>query len=138
MPVSRRQELAVSHNRRGDPLCNYNEGKLRALLLSSAGGEGLDLKGTRVVQLLEPHWNEEKLKQVIGRGVRYKSHEGLPPEQRNVEIQRYFATRSPSSLFERIGWKEPGKSSDEYLAARAQEKERLLEQFRELMRGPGG
>jgi superfamily II DNA or RNA helicase len=30
---------------------DYNDNKLRALIVSSAGGEGLDLKGTRLVQL---------------------------------------------------------------------------------------
>jgi superfamily II DNA/RNA helicase len=31
---------------------DYNAGLARALLVSSAGGEGLDLKGTRLVQVL--------------------------------------------------------------------------------------
>jgi len=70
---------------------DYNRGKLRALLVSSAGGEGLDLKGTRQVQILEPHWNEEKLKQVAGRAIRQGSHSYLPPEERKVNIQRYEA-----------------------------------------------
>lgn len=71
---------------------DYNEGKIKTLLLSSAGGEGLDLKGTRQIQILEPHWNEEKINQVIGRGVRYRSHENLPPEERNVKIKQYLST----------------------------------------------
>ena len=56
------------------------------LLASGAGSEGLDLKGTRLMQLLEPHWNESRLDQVIGRGIRYRSHEGLPPEDRNGKV----------------------------------------------------
>jgi len=70
---------------------DYNEGKVRALLVSGAGGEGLDLKGTRQVQVLEPHWNEEKLKQVIGRARRYQSHAALPPEEQNVAVENYAA-----------------------------------------------
>jgi gamma-glutamylcyclotransferase (GGCT)/AIG2-like uncharacterized protein YtfP/superfamily II DNA or RNA helicase len=114
---------------------DYNEGKLRALLLSSAGGEGLDLKGTRLIQTLDPHWNIEKIRQVEGRGVRYGSHADLPEEERNVAIQRYLATRPASGVLERIGLKKPGGGVDEYLANMSEEKERLHEQFRKLLPG---
>lgn len=33
----------------------YNKGKIKQLLLSGAGSEGLDLKGTKLVQNMEPH-----------------------------------------------------------------------------------
>lgn len=111
----------------------YNANKLRALLISSAGGEGLDLKGTRLMQILDPHWNDEKIKQVEGRGVRYKSHDELPPEERNVLIQRYLATRPRTGLLEKARLKGPGGSVDQYLATRAAEKERLIQQFRDLL-----
>lgn len=127
---------AMKQHERDDLVRQYNEGKVRALLLSSAGGEGLDLKGTRLLQILEPHWNEEKLKQVIGRGARFKSHEALPEDQRNMEVQRFLATRSPSGVFERMHLKAPGGSVDEYLTNRSKEKEQLLEQFRGLMKHP--
>ncbi len=68
---------------------DYNKGKLKALLVSSAGGEGLDLKGTRQVQVLEPHWNIEKLKQVEGRAIRRGSHTHLPKSEQNVTLQRF-------------------------------------------------
>jgi len=28
------------------------------------------------IHILEPHWNKNKIEQVIGRGIRYKSHKG--------------------------------------------------------------
>lgn len=34
---------------------NFNAGKIRHLLVSGAGAEGLDLKGVRLMQILEPH-----------------------------------------------------------------------------------
>lgn len=111
----------------------YNANKLRALLISSAGGEGLDLKGTRLMQILDPHWNDEKIKQVEGRGIRYRSHDDLPPEERNVLVQRYLATRPRTGLMEKARIRKPGGSVDQYLAARAAEKERLIQQFRELL-----
>ncbi len=112
---------------------DYNENKIRALLLSSAGGEGLDLQGTRLIQELEPHWNDEKLRQVEGRGIRYKSHASLPQEERNVKVQRFLATRRPTGLLERAHLKKPGGSVDEYLAARSADKEKLIQQFRALL-----
>lgn len=75
----------------------YNQDKLKALLVSSAGGEGLDLKGTRQVQVMEPHWNEEKLKQVIGRAIRHGSHAHLPADERSVDVQK-FESHPQSSI----------------------------------------
>ena len=123
----------IQHSVRDDLVKQYNEGKLRALLLSSAGGEGLDLKGTRLMQLLEPAWNSERLKQVEGRGARFHSHDDLPPEMRKLLVERYYATRPPSGLLERWGWKKPGGSVDEYLAQLSQDKEKLIGQFRSLL-----
>lgn len=112
----------------------YNENKIRALLLSSAGGEGLDLKGTRLMQVLEPHWNDEKLRQVIGRGVRYGSHADLPPEERKVLVQRFLATRPRTGMLERMGLRSQGLGVDEYLTRLSRDKDRLNTQFRELLR----
>ena len=125
----------MKQHERDQMVRDYNEGKLKALLLSSAGGEGLDLKGTRLMQVLDPHWNEEKLRQVEGRGVRYGSHADLPEEERKVLIERYLATRPRSGAMEKMHLKKPGGSVDEYLTNLSGEKERLHEQFRQLMPG---
>jgi len=118
---------------RNEMVRRYNAGELKALLLSSAGGEGLDLKGTRLMQVLEPHWNDEKIKQVEGRGVRYQSHADLPEAERKVLIERYLSTRPRSGLLERLHLRAPGGGIDRYLADRSKEKEDLLEQFRALL-----
>ena len=68
---------------------------VRILLISAAGGEGLDLKWVRHVVVLEPHWHEVRIQQVIGRAIRYRSHDELrvgaltyvlPENQRNVTV----------------------------------------------------
>jgi superfamily II DNA/RNA helicase len=66
----------------------YQDNKVNILFISSAGSEGLDLKNTRDVIILEPHWNNEKLNQVIGRAVRYQSHIFLPKSQQKVDIYK--------------------------------------------------
>jgi hypothetical protein len=104
---------------------DYNADKFKVLVVSSSGGEGLDLKGTRQVHVLEPHWNEEKIQQVIGRAVRYKSHEALPPNEQNVEIYRYIST-FPKNIF---GMKSGKMTADEYLTNLSRQKKALNEQF---------
>lgn len=126
----------LSRGQRDQMVKDYNDNKLKALLLSSAGGEGLDLKGTRLIQLLEPHWNQEKLKQVVGRGIRYKSHADLPENERDVRVQRFLATRSPQGFFERLGIKKPGYGVDQYLDEMGVRKEQLNQQVREMLREP--
>lgn len=111
---------------------DYNANKLKALIVSSAGGEGLDLKGTRLVQLLEPHFNNEKIKQVIGRAARYKSHEALDPEKRKVLVQNYLSSLNPS-LLEKLRKKKP-VSTDEYLQNLSDEKEKLNNEFINLIK----
>lgn len=68
----------------------YNSGKVRVLLLSSAGGQGLDLKGTSEFYEIEPHWNLEKLRQAEARVVRYDSHATC--RSKKVRIIRLFTT----------------------------------------------
>jgi superfamily II DNA/RNA helicase len=111
---------------------DYNENKLRALLVSSAGGEGLDLKGTRLVQLLEPHFNNEKIKQVIGRAARYRSHEGLPKDKQSVLIQHYLSSLNPNYM-EQLRRKSP-VSSDEYMQNLSDQKEQLNNEFINLIK----
>jgi superfamily II DNA/RNA helicase len=115
---------------------DYNEGKLRALLVSSAGGEGLDLKGTRQIQLLEPHFNAEKLKQVIGRGIRYQSHAGLPEDQRNVSVEQYLSSMPARQGLAKMIMGPADMTADQYLHQMGREKEQLNEQLRSLLRNP--
>jgi ERCC4-related helicase len=70
----------------------FNSGKINTLLISGAGAEGIDLKGTRNIHITEPHWNEARVDQVIGRGVRFKSHDHLPEKDRSVTVTKYYST----------------------------------------------
>lgn len=109
---------------------SYNKGDIDVLLASGAGSEGLDLKNTRLIQLLEPHWNESRTDQVIGRGIRYKSHEGLPLDQRNVLVQHFYSQlpKDRTWFFKRV---RPA-SVDEYLRDRAKEKQQLIDSVKRL------
>ena len=67
---------------------DFNKNKFDTLILTKAGGEGLDTKGVRNVVVLDPTWNDAGLQQIIGRAIRYKSHAHLPESQRVVNV--YF------------------------------------------------
>lgn len=118
---------------RGRLVQDYNEGKTPVMLVSSAGTEGLDLKGTKLIQALEPHFNEEKIKQLLGRGARYKSHSHLPEEERNVRFERYLTTTPQRGMLGRAIFGQP-RSAEQYIFDRAQEKDRLSEQFQQVLR----
>ena len=107
---------------------NYNSGKVPVLLISSSGAEGLDLKGTRLTQVLEPHFNKSKIKQVMGRGARYESHTHLPEEDRNMKVEHFISTYPESKL---------GKtpySIDKYLSENSDTKDELFDKVKDLMR----
>ena len=68
---------------------NKEGGKVKVVLISKAGSEGIDLKFIRQVHILDPWYNMNRPEQIIGRAVRNFSHKDLPFEQRNVEIFMY-------------------------------------------------
>ena len=56
-----------SYKQRQKNLRDYMSGDKRVLLISGAGGEGLDLKGSTMMQMLEGHYNPEKVQQAEAR-----------------------------------------------------------------------
>ena len=68
---------------------NIDGSKVKVVLISKAGSEGIDLKFIRQVHILDPWYNMNRPEQTIGRAVRNFSHKDLPFEQRNVEIFMY-------------------------------------------------
>ena len=68
---------------------NKDGHKVKVVLISKAGAEGIDFKFIRQVHILEPWYNMNRIEQIIGRGVRNFSHKDLPFEKRNVQIFMY-------------------------------------------------
>jgi hypothetical protein len=65
---------------------NMNGEKIKVILISRAGSEGVDFKYIRQVHIMDPWYNMNRIEQIIGRAVRSFSHKDLPFEKRNVEI----------------------------------------------------
>jgi len=77
-----------------DIIDRYNSGKLEAILLSRTASEGVDLKETSEIHILEPHFHMSSLHQVKGRGIRYKSHKDPDAV---VKVFVYFARKCDES-----------------------------------------
>lgn len=65
---------------------------IKVLMITSSGSEGITLKNTRYVHLLEPYWHPVRTDQVIGRARRICSHKDLPENLRTVEVFVYLMT----------------------------------------------
>ena len=68
---------------------NVNGEKVKVIIVSRAGSEGLDFQNIRQMHILDPWYNLNRSEQIIGRAVRSKSHCMLPYVKRNVEIYLY-------------------------------------------------
>ena len=112
-----------------NPLNNYGK-NLKIILATSAGAEGLDLHNIRQIHIMEPYWNEVKIEQVIGRGVRRKSHVDLPESERNVEIFRYLSTFTKEQAVKAVD----KVSTDEHILELAIKKKELTDELLRLIR----
>lgn len=122
----------VTRKSKNQDITDFNEGKKKVLLVSPSGAEGLDLKGVTLQQIIDPHWNPEKMNQIFGRAVRFNSHAALPPEKRNTIIEKYKSVERPG-FFSKLLGKKPKSSIDQYIYNRAKEKADLNSQFNELI-----
>ena len=89
------KDAGYTDNKKGE-LC-------RVFCITSAGAEGLSLRNVRAVHIMEPYWNEVRLKQVKGRAIRIGSHLDLPEDQRDVSIYTYVSCFSEQAQRDRTG-----------------------------------
>jgi hypothetical protein len=68
---------------------NKDGHRVKVVLISRAGSEGIDFKFIRQIHILDPWYNMNRIEQIIGRGVRNLSHKDLDFEKRNVQIFMY-------------------------------------------------
>ena len=111
---------------------------VKCVLLTKSGSEGISLKNIRSVFIVEPYWNNIRLKQVIGRAVRMNSHAALRPEERNVKIFKYKLVFSDDQKKETKQDKhalknDDGLTSDQMIERNAKTKTEQIERFEELL-----
>ena len=135
--VEQKNKIINQYNNYIDPDFPESD-KFDVLLITSAGGEGLDLKNTRQVHIMEPHWNIYKINQAIGRAIRYKSHEDLPEEQRTVEVHKWISDLPNTKEAQDISLSNNKVSkvpmgADEKLYKMSDVKRKLIESFTKLI-----
>jgi len=83
--VSKLQEIAP----------NNNMGEIiKLMMITSSGAEGINLRNTRFVHIVEPYWHMVRVEQVVGRARRICSHQDLPEELRTVQVFLYLTVLS--------------------------------------------
>jgi hypothetical protein len=120
---------------------NNNLGEIiKVFMITASGAEGINLRNTRFVHVMESYWHNVRLEQVVGRARRINSHKDLPPELRTVKVFLYLATLSQEQKVDdkhielrirdvsRIDKKTP-ITTDEYLFEIASLKQRINNQI---------
>jgi hypothetical protein len=67
---------------------------IKVFMITSSGAEGINLKNTRYVHIVEPYWHMVRPEQVVGRARRICSHQDLPVELRTVKVFLYVSAMS--------------------------------------------
>ena len=65
---------------------NKNGELIKVVIGSSVSGEGVDFKNIREIHVVDPWYHLNKLEQIIGRGIRFCSHNMLSKDERNVTV----------------------------------------------------
>ena len=71
---------------------------IKVFMITSSGSEGINLRNTRYVHLMDPYWHPVRSEQVIGRARRICSHKDLPIQFQTVEVFVYLMVFSEAQL----------------------------------------
>ena len=71
---------------------NHHGNIIKVFLINADDAEGISLKNTRFVHLVQPCRNNSRVDQVIGRARRLCSHRDLPTEEQTVKAYMYMST----------------------------------------------
>lgn len=148
----------VTEESRQQAVQDFNDGKKKVLVISAAGGEGLDLRNATMFASLDGHFNPERIQQAEARAVRAGGQSHRDPDARRVIVKRYVnvvprsVTQtaknvlnliSPNAIFNRLTEKDTPlfynpfvreRSPDEWMYGLAQRKNTLNEEFRQQLK----
>jgi hypothetical protein len=78
---------------------NNNTGEIiKVFMITASGSEGINLRNTRYVHIMEPYWHPTRTEQVIGRARRICSHKDLPEALQTVEVYIYLMSFTKEQL----------------------------------------
>lgn len=73
-----------------DNITDYNENKIKVLIITRAGAEGISLTETRGIFITDGQWNDALYEQIVARSIRYRSHINLPKNEQYVDVYKLF------------------------------------------------
>ena len=92
LPTSLANQLKERYN-------NNNNGEvIKVFMITASGSEGINLRNTRYVHIMEPYWHPARMEQVIGRARRICSHTDLPDELQTVDVFVYLMTLTQAQI----------------------------------------
>jgi superfamily II DNA or RNA helicase len=116
----------------------FNNGEIQVLVISKAGELGLDLMNTRKIIFANLPWNFATYEQVVGRGVRFRSHVNLPEKDRNVKVYVFIQKKSKENKADKkkkdLAKIKKFPSIDSYLWNLINEKKEKKEQLDQLLK----
>lgn len=86
--LSTKQMFAINEKTVIDPSNRHGE-QIKVILITVSSAEGKDFKNIREIHIMEPWYHLNRNEQIIGRGVRTKSHYKLEKPYRNTTIFQY-------------------------------------------------
>ncbi len=129
----------VTETVRQNGVHQFKEGKVRAIIVSGAGAEGLDLKNADAFFALDGHFNPERILQAEARARRLGGLANRPVEDRVVDVRRYQSvvpTASAPSAFAKFLGREAPRTTDTWQYDVAARKYGANRQFYEVLRHP--
>ena len=84
LPITQTLKEIANNNHMGEII--------KVLMITASGSEGINLRSTRFVHIMEPYWHPTRKDQVIGRARRICSHKALPDEYQDVTVFLYLMT----------------------------------------------
>jgi len=119
--LEKREKIKNTFNKKE----NENGSLIKIIVGSPSTKEGISLLRVRQVHIIEPYWNFSRIKQIIGRAVRFCSHKDLDIDKRVVDVFIYLALVDNSN----------SKSSiDEYIWSLAKKKHKLVSTFEHALK----
>ena len=130
------KDIANEQIKRFNNKDNIRGEKIKILIITLSGAEGISLTNVRAVLMLEPHWNMTILKQVIGRAVRNGSHKELPEDERNVKTYLYLteATSKQIKDNETFRIQNNSKTTDQVIFEKSKLKQKNIDDLLMMMK----
>ena len=106
---------------------------IRVVVCNDVVKEGVDFKNVRQIHILEPWYNESKLTQIIGRGVRMFSHATLDQDEQNITIFKHCCIHEAKKDQKTKKNQKTSESYDYYAYKKSQQNLNIIKKIEEIL-----